>query len=77
MKLKTAILSAAMLPLFATMASAHPELSLGGLVPAPATHVHTLAGHAVALGTVGILVAALIAAIVMTGSATTPLRKSH
>lgn len=77
MKIRPALLAAAILPLFATMANAHPELGLGGPVPALATHVHTLAGHAVALGTVGIFVAALIAALIITGSVTTPLRKAH
>lgn len=72
---KKALLSAALLPWLTTLSSAHPDVQAHGVAAAQMPHVHFGAGHVLALGTVGIFIAILIAAIMLTGSAKKPLRK--
>ncbi|MCR9239392.1 MAG: hypothetical protein NXI17_22205 [Alphaproteobacteria bacterium] len=72
---KKALLSAAVLPWLSTLSSAHPDAQAHGVVAAQTPHIHFGAGHAIALGTVGIFVAILIAAVMLTGSFKNPLRK--
>lgn len=72
---KKALLSAAVLPWLSTLASAHPDVQAHGVVAAQTPHIHFGAGQVIALGTVGIFVAILIAAVMLTGSVRNPLRK--
>lgn len=70
---KKALLSAAVLPWLSTVSSAHTDALAHGVVVAQTPHIHFGAGHVIALGTVGIFVAILIAAVMLTGSARNPL----
>lgn len=72
---KKALLSAAVLPWLSTLASAHPDAQAHGIVAAQTPHIHFGAGHVIALGTVGIFIAILIAAVMLTGSHKSPVRK--
>lgn len=75
MSFKKALLSAAILPWLGTVSSAHPDVQAHGVAAAHMPHIHFGTGHVLAIGTVGIFIAILIAAIMLTGSAKKPLRK--
>lgn len=72
---KKAILSAAALPWLTTFSSAHPDVQAHGHVAAQTPHIHFGANQVIALGTVGVFIAVLIGAVVLTGSAKNPFRR--
>lgn len=72
---KKALLSAAVLPWLSTLSSAHPDVQAHGVIAAQTPHIHFGTGQIIALGTVGIFVAVLMAAVMLTGSVRNPLRK--
>lgn len=75
MTIKKALLSAAILPWLTTFSNAHPDVQAHGAAVAHMPHIHLGTGHVLALGSVGIIIAILIAAVMLTGSARNPLRK--
>lgn len=68
--LKKLALAIAATPALTNIAMAHADPVAHGSVMAQVPHLHFGSGHVVALGVVGIFVAGLIAAVIMTGSAT-------
>lgn len=75
--LKKLALAIAATPAFTSLAMAHSDPSAHGAVVAQVPHLHFGSDHAIALGVVGIFVAGLVVAVVMTGSATKIPRKQR
>lgn len=74
---KKLALAIASTPALTSLAIAHTDPSAHGAVMAEVTHLHFGSDHTIALGVVGIFIAGLIAAVVMTGSATKSPRKQR
>lgn len=75
--LKKLALAIAATPALTSLAMAHSDPSAHDAVMAQVPHLHFGSDHVVAVGVVGIFVAGLVAAVVMTGSATKSPRKQR
>lgn len=75
--LKKLALAIAATPALTNAALAHADVAAHGSVMAQVPHIHFGSGHVIALGVVGIFIAGLIAAVIMTGSATKSPRKQR